>query len=63
MLSVCAHFSYLQVQWDEHATVPRPDRVSPWEIEPFVASVPLNLAQPVLKSKRPKTVEIASSGM
>ncbi|KAL6128548.1 hypothetical protein ACLB2K_071903 [Fragaria x ananassa] len=51
----------LKVQWDEHATVPRPDRVSPWEIEPFVASVPLNLAQPVLKSKRPKTVEIASS--
>ncbi|PRQ58506.1 putative transcription factor ARF family [Rosa chinensis] len=51
----------LKVQWDEHATVPRPDRVSPWEIEPFVASVPLNLAQPVVKSKRPKTVEIASS--
>lgn len=51
----------LKVQWDEHATVPRPERVSPWEIEPFVASVPLNLAQPVVKSKRPKTVEIASS--
>ncbi|XP_050385256.1 auxin response factor 18 [Argentina anserina] len=51
----------LKVQWDEHATVPRPDRVSPWEMEPFVASVPLNLAQPALKSKRPKTVEIASS--
>lgn len=62
--------SYLQVQWDEHTTVskkkkdehttiPRPTRVSPWEIEPV--SIPLNVAQPI--RKRPKLVEIASSGL
>ncbi|KAG5563488.1 hypothetical protein RHGRI_006049 [Rhododendron griersonianum] len=26
----------LRVQWDEAASIPRPERVSPWEIEPFV---------------------------
>ncbi|KAI9078680.1 hypothetical protein K1719_039360 [Acacia pycnantha] len=25
----------LQVQWDEPATIPRPEKVSPWEIEPI----------------------------
>lgn len=44
-----------QVQWDEAASIPRPDRVSPWEIEPFVASAPGSLAQPpVPKNKRPR---------
>ncbi|KAM2932860.1 hypothetical protein FF1_040881 [Malus domestica] len=51
----------LKVQWDEHAAVQRPDRVSPWDIEPFVASAPSNLAQPMVKSKRPRPVEISSS--
>ncbi|BFG22181.1 hypothetical protein CerSpe_084550 [Prunus speciosa] len=51
----------LKIQWDEHAAVQRPERVSPWEIEPFVASAPINLAQPVVKSKRPRPVEISSS--
>ncbi|KAL0331066.1 UNVERIFIED_CONTAM: Auxin response factor 9 [Sesamum angustifolium] len=36
----------LKVQWDEPASIPRPERVSPWEIEPFVASVPTALVQP-----------------
>ncbi|KAH8522161.1 hypothetical protein H0E87_002971 [Populus deltoides] len=45
----------LKVQWDEPAPIPRPDRVSPWEIEPCVASVPTNLSQPVTqKNKRPR---------
>ncbi|KAH7513714.1 hypothetical protein FEM48_Zijuj11G0010300 [Ziziphus jujuba var. spinosa] len=44
----------LKVQWDESAAIPRPDRVSPWEIEPFVASVPASLAQPPVKNKRPR---------
>ncbi|KAF3448734.1 hypothetical protein FNV43_RR09447 [Rhamnella rubrinervis] len=44
----------LKVQWDESASILRPDRVSPWEIEPFVASVPSSLAQPVFKNKRPR---------
>ncbi|XP_040986766.1 auxin response factor 9-like isoform X2 [Juglans microcarpa x Juglans regia] len=46
----------LKVQWDEPASIPRPDRVSPWEIEPFVPSVPASLAQlSPAKSKRPRT--------
>ncbi|KAG6782904.1 hypothetical protein POTOM_012331 [Populus tomentosa] len=45
----------LKVQWDEPASISRPDRVSPWEIEPCVASVPANLSQPGQpKNKRPR---------
>ncbi|KAK7390484.1 hypothetical protein VNO78_25790 [Psophocarpus tetragonolobus] len=45
----------LKVQWDEPAAVPRPDRVSPWEIEPFVASASTPSVQPtIVKSKRPR---------
>ncbi|KAL8456415.1 hypothetical protein ACS0TY_034572 [Phlomoides rotata] len=43
----------LKVQWDEPASIPRPERVSPWEIKPFVASVPTTLIQPLtFKHKR-----------
>ncbi|KAL7002349.1 Arf11p [Sarracenia purpurea var. burkii] len=48
----------LKIQWDEPATIPRPDRVSPWEIEPFVASVPINLSPPAMKSKRPRAIDL-----
>ncbi|XP_022895629.1 auxin response factor 1 [Olea europaea var. sylvestris] len=41
----------LKVQWDEPASVLRPDRVSPWEIEPFVATTPPN-SQPPQRNKR-----------
>ncbi|XP_057478902.1 auxin response factor 9-like [Actinidia eriantha] len=45
----------LKVQWDEPASIARPERVSPWEIEPFAPSVPSSLVQPVLiKNKRPR---------
>ncbi|XVF53111.1 hypothetical protein PTKIN_Ptkin05aG0073600 [Pterospermum kingtungense] len=45
----------LKVQWDEPASIPRPDRVSPWEIEPFTAPIPPTLSQPVAaKNKRPR---------
>ncbi|XP_061371874.1 auxin response factor 9-like isoform X1 [Gastrolobium bilobum] len=45
----------LKVQWDEAAAVTRPDRVSPWEIEPFVASALTPSIQPtVVKTKRPR---------
>lgn len=45
----------LRVQWDEPASIMRPERVSPWEIEAFVAPVPASLPQPVApKSKRPR---------
>lgn len=33
----------LKVQWDEPASVTRPERVSPWEIEPFVAAIPTSV--------------------
>ncbi|KAI4376123.1 hypothetical protein MLD38_013914 [Melastoma candidum] len=45
----------LKVHWDEHASIPRPDRVSPWEIEPFVPSLPVGLSQSsAVKNKRPR---------
>ncbi|KAA8516190.1 hypothetical protein F0562_019369 [Nyssa sinensis] len=48
----------LKIQWDEPATIQRPERVSPWEIEPFIASASSNLAQPAMKSKRPRPIDI-----
>ncbi|XP_027334324.1 auxin response factor 18-like isoform X2 [Abrus precatorius] len=53
----------LKVQWDEPATIPRPDRVSCWEIEPFVASTALNVTQPVVKGKRSRPNDVSSSGL
>ncbi|XP_010925954.1 auxin response factor 18 [Elaeis guineensis] len=46
----------LKVQWDEATSIIRPDRISPWEIEPFDAPAPaLNASQPVFaKNKRPR---------
>ncbi|XP_029129167.1 auxin response factor 18 isoform X2 [Cajanus cajan] len=52
----------LKIQWDEPATIPRPDRVSCWEIEPFVASTTLNVTQPAVKGKRSRPNEVSSSG-
>ncbi|KAL6547745.1 hypothetical protein OROHE_009450 [Orobanche hederae] len=46
----------LKVQWDEPASIPRLERVSPWEIEQFVPSVPAGLVQPLTtKQKRPRS--------
>ncbi|KAJ4867582.1 Auxin response factor 9 [Raphanus sativus] len=43
----------LEVHWDEPASISRPDKVSPWEIEPFVSSE--NVSQSVMpKNKRPR---------
>ncbi|KAL0428718.1 UNVERIFIED_CONTAM: Auxin response factor 11 [Sesamum radiatum] len=36
----------LKVQWDEPASILRPERVSPWDIEPFVASASVDVSQP-----------------
>ncbi|XP_043716566.1 auxin response factor 11-like [Telopea speciosissima] len=45
----------LKVQWDEPASpIQRPERVSPWEIDPFVASAPSNLTPLAVKNKRPR---------
>ncbi|KAK4379240.1 hypothetical protein RND71_001102 [Anisodus tanguticus] len=48
----------LKIQWDEPASIVRPDRVSPWEIEPFVAPTSVDVVQPGIKSKRPRPVEL-----
>ncbi|CAH9068828.1 unnamed protein product [Cuscuta europaea] len=45
----------LKVHWDEPGTINRPERVSPWEIEPFIPSAPSLLAPPVVpKNKKPR---------
>ncbi|KAL3843635.1 hypothetical protein ACJIZ3_001038 [Penstemon smallii] len=41
----------LKVQWDEPSSILRPDRVSPWEMEPLVASTPPN-SQTQQRNKR-----------
>nr|CAD1842153.1 unnamed protein product [Ananas comosus var. bracteatus] len=41
----------LKVQWDEPSAIPRPDRVSPWEVEPLVAINP-TISQPTQRNKR-----------
>ncbi|KAM7275268.1 hypothetical protein ACFE04_017134 [Oxalis oulophora] len=51
----------LKIQWDEPASIQRPNRVSTWEIEPFVASASLNLAQPTAKTKRARPADIQIS--
>ncbi|PQP99709.1 auxin response factor 9 [Prunus yedoensis var. nudiflora] len=57
---ISSHWSHskwrsLKVHWDESSSVPRPDRVSPWEIEPFMASIPASVPQPsAVKNKRPR---------
>ncbi|XP_059643899.1 auxin response factor 2B-like [Cornus florida] len=42
----------LKVRWDETSTVPRPERVSPWKIEP--AQIPALTPLPVPRQKRPR---------
>ncbi|CDY21993.1 BnaC09g00990D [Brassica napus] len=40
----------LQVQWDEAATIPRPNKVSPWEIEPLIPSS--NILKSVIRNNK-----------
>ncbi|CAA7396505.1 unnamed protein product [Spirodela intermedia] len=40
----------IKVQWDEPSAISRPERVSPWELEPLVASSPV--PQPAARNKR-----------
>ncbi|XP_075489789.1 auxin response factor 2A-like [Primulina tabacum] len=49
----------LKVRWDEISTIPRPDRVSPWKIEPALSPPALN-SLPVPRQKRRSNV-LASS--
>ncbi|XP_019169796.1 PREDICTED: auxin response factor 2-like [Ipomoea nil] len=50
----------LKVRWDETSTIPRPDRVSPWQIEPSLCPSALN-PLPVPRSKRPRSNAFPSS--
>lgn len=46
----------LKVRWDEPALFPRPDRVSPWEIEPYMSSITKVPGHPTAgKNKRKRT--------
>lgn len=51
----------LKVQWDETSVVPRPERVSPWEIETFVASSASLNPLPVPRTKKPRPNLVSSS--
>nr|AAP06759.1 auxin response factor-like protein [Mangifera indica] len=50
----------LKVRWDETSTVPRPERVSPWKIEPALAPLALN-PLPLSRPKRPRSNMVPSS--
>ncbi|RZC59395.1 hypothetical protein C5167_006711 [Papaver somniferum] len=50
----------LKVRWDETSSVPRPERVSPWKVEPALSPPALN-PLPVPRSKRPRTNMVPSS--
>ncbi|KAK4488932.1 hypothetical protein RD792_004722 [Penstemon davidsonii] len=43
----------LKVRWDETSSIPRPDRASPWKIEPALSPPALN-PLPVSRPKRPR---------
>lgn len=50
----------LKVRWDETSSVPRPDRVLPWNIEPALTPPALN-PLPVPRPKRPRSNVLPSS--
>ncbi|GAB2283857.1 Arf GTPase arf1 [Dionaea muscipula] len=50
----------LKLQWDEPSSIPRPDRVSPWELEPLVPASSSN-SQPAQRCKRPRPTAIPSA--
>lgn len=54
----------LKVHWDEAAAIQRPEKVSPWEIEPCSTSSSLNPASLVeIKNKKPKpSIELPAHG-
>uniref|UniRef100_A0A5B6YQ85 Auxin response factor n=1 Tax=Davidia involucrata TaxID=16924 RepID=A0A5B6YQ85_DAVIN len=50
----------LKVRWDETSTIPRPERVSPWKIEPALTPPALNPLT-VPRPKRPRSNLVPSS--
>ncbi|KAI8020981.1 Auxin response factor 1 [Camellia lanceoleosa] len=49
----------LKVQWDEPSSILRPERVSPWELEPLVAASPPS-SQPLQRNKRARPPVLSS---
>ncbi|XP_021844768.1 auxin response factor 2B isoform X2 [Spinacia oleracea] len=50
----------LKVRWDETSTIPRPDRVSPWQTEPALTPPTIN-PLPVSRAKRPRVNVVTQS--
>ncbi|XP_077231765.1 auxin response factor 1-like [Tasmannia lanceolata] len=50
----------LKVQWDEPSSIPRPERVSPWELEPLVPATP-STSQPAPRNKRARPLVLPST--
>ncbi|XP_020106700.1 auxin response factor 23-like isoform X2 [Ananas comosus] len=50
----------LKVRWDETSSIPRPERVSPWKIEPAVIPPPMN-PLPLSRPKRLRSNVVPSS--
>lgn len=48
----------LKVQWDEAASIPRPDRVSGWEIEPLESCPSSDVVDPVKSKKARPSIEV-----
>lgn len=48
----------LKVQWDEAASIPRPDRVSGWEIEPLGSCPSSDVVDPVKSKKARPSIEV-----
>ncbi|KAH9621637.1 hypothetical protein KSS87_004074 [Heliosperma pusillum] len=46
----------LKVRWDENSAIPRPDRVSPWQVEPAVSPTINPLPVPRVKRPRPNVM-------
>ena len=49
-----------KVRWDETSAIPRPDRVSPWKVEPALSPPALN-PLPIPRQKRPRSNVLPSS--
>eukprot|EP00268_Persea_americana_P061094 TRINITY_DN767_c0_g2_i3.p1 TRINITY_DN767_c0_g2~~TRINITY_DN767_c0_g2_i3.p1 ORF type:complete len:843 (-),score=183.99 TRINITY_DN767_c0_g2_i3:355-2883(-) len=50
----------LKVRWDETSSIPRPERVSPWKIEPALTP-PVPNPLPIPRPKRPRANMVSSS--
>ncbi|RWW26937.1 hypothetical protein GW17_00008649 [Ensete ventricosum] len=65
-MACCQHWNHVYcllqttVRWDEASSIPRPDRVSPWKIEPAQSPPPPNPV-PMPRPKRPRTTAFPSS--